>query len=81
MFCHALIDGIEAPLSMWYAERFQVTLFFNKNKRMGGRYEGHEVEKGLCVTGFVVYIRGILTSMYVDGTFPVKRGKLGSGRS
>lgn len=39
---------------------------------MGGRYEGHVIEN-LCVTGFVVYIRGILTSMYVNGTFPVER--------
>ena len=35
------------------------------------------IEKGLCVTGFVVYIRGILTSMYVDGAFPGKRGNSG----
>lgn len=32
MFCHALIDGIEVSLSMWYAEHFQVTLFLTRTK-------------------------------------------------
>lgn len=59
---------------------FSSNFVFNKNKRMGGRYEGHVIEKGLCVTGFVAYVRAILTSVYVDGTFPVNRGNSGLER-